>query len=255
VGQGNGVAPAIWAVTSTVIINMMRSAGHGLHILSAISGLLISFVCYAFVDDTDVIHAAVSPLSTGEDVLEDMQPVVDRWEGGIRATGGAPVPSKSHWFLIDFLWTGKQWRYRTIEELPGDVSVLDKDGKRTILERHDPSTATETLGVWQAMDGNNSAEVNALRKKADEFAESMRTGFLSKTDAWYALTSTILKLWNIQWLMLPLSRKNNGNISLLRFSKWDFHELVSLGTSPAMFSLDPRLSKDSDSFIPGITKN
>jgi hypothetical protein len=88
---------------------MMHFVEHGLHIVSAISGILISFVCYAFVDDTDVIHAAASPLSTGEDVLDDMQQVVNRWEGGIRATGGVLVPVKSYWFLIDFLWTGKKW--------------------------------------------------------------------------------------------------------------------------------------------------
>jgi hypothetical protein len=43
------------------------------------------------------------------------------------------------------------------------------------------------------MDGNNKAEVLHLRKKADDFAESMRTGYLSKNDAWYALTATIMK--------------------------------------------------------------
>jgi hypothetical protein len=126
------LAPAIWAVISMVIIMMMHTAGHGLHILSAISGILISFVCYAFVDDTDVVHA--SPASSGEDVLADMQTVVDRWEGGLHDTGGALVPSKSHRYLIDFVWTGQKWRYRTIEELPGDISVLDKDGKHTVLE-------------------------------------------------------------------------------------------------------------------------
>jgi hypothetical protein len=193
VGQGNGAGPAIWAAISTVIINMMRAAGHGLNLASAISGILLSFVCYAFVDDTDVIHVAISPLSTGEDVLLEMQTVIDRWEGGIRATGCALVPSKSCWFLIDFLWTGTKWRYRTMNEMLGDISVLDKDGRRTNLDRHDASTATETLGVWQAIDGNNSKEVEALRKKTENFAESMRTGTLSKADAWYALNTTILK--------------------------------------------------------------
>jgi hypothetical protein len=201
VGQGNGAGPVIWAVISTVIINMMQTAGRGLNIVSAISGTLISFaVCYAFVDDTDVIHAAPSRMSKGEDVLADMQKVVDRWEGGIRAMGGALVPSKSHWFLIDFCWTGKKWRYRTIDELPGDISVLDKDGERTVLDRHEASTATKTLGVWQAMDGNNLVEVKALRAKTDEFAESMHTGILSKANAWYALTTTILK--TLEYLMV-----------------------------------------------------
>ena len=208
VGQGNGAGPAIWAVISTVIINMMRTAGHGLHIISALSCALLSIVCYAFVDDTDVVHASPSPLSTGEDVLADMQTVVDRWEGGIRATGGALVPSKSHWYLIDFVWTGTNWRYRKKAELPGDVSVLDKDGHRTILERHDPSIATETLGVWQAMDGNNQLEIQALRKKTEDFAESMRTGFLSKADAWYALNSSILKTLEYPMVATTISRKS-----------------------------------------------
>ena len=208
VGQGNGAGPAIWAVISTVIINMMRTAGHGLHIVSALSCILISFVCYAFVDDTDVVHASPSPLSTGEDVLADMQTVVDRWEGGLRATGGALVPSKSHWYLIDFVWTGTKWRYRTKVELPGDVSVLDKDGIRTVLDRHDPATATETLGVWQAMDGNNSAEIRVLRKKTEAFAESMRTGFLSKADAWYALNSSFLKTLEYPMVATTISQKS-----------------------------------------------
>jgi hypothetical protein len=94
--QGNGPGPAIWAVISTVIINMMHTAGHGIHNISALSGLLNSFVCYAFVDDTNMVHASSSPLVSGEDVLTDMQTAVNRWEGGIRATGGAIVPGKSH---------------------------------------------------------------------------------------------------------------------------------------------------------------
>ena len=43
------------------------------------------------------------------------------------------------------------------------------------------------------MDGNNKDEILHLRKKADAFAESMRTGYLSKNDAWFALTATIMK--------------------------------------------------------------
>ena len=45
-----------------------------------------------------------------------------------------------------------------------------------------------------AMDGNNVEECQHLRKKTMEFADNMRTGFLSKNDAWYALNSTIMKM-------------------------------------------------------------
>jgi hypothetical protein len=57
-----------------------------------------------------------------------MQRSVDRWEGGLRATGGALVPAKSHWYLIDFVWTGKLWQYRTCDKMPGKLSILDTTG-------------------------------------------------------------------------------------------------------------------------------
>ncbi len=47
--------------------------------------------------------------------------------------------------------------------------------------------------MLQAMDGNNWAEVQHLHGKAEAFSDSMPTGFLSKNDAWYALTATIMK--------------------------------------------------------------
>ena len=84
---------------------MMVTAGHGVNLLSAMSGTLISFICYAFVDDTDVVHAGSDVYTSGEDVMREMQVVVDRWEGGLRATGGALVPSKSYWYMIDFKWS------------------------------------------------------------------------------------------------------------------------------------------------------
>jgi len=120
---------------------------------------------YAFVDDTDVIQSACNVNQTGEDVVPQIQLSVNRWEGGLQATGGAHAPSKSHWYLIDFIWTGKAWQYRTGAEMPGELSILDTNGQQVILVRHKPSEATETLGVWQAMDGNNTKQIAQLLKK------------------------------------------------------------------------------------------
>ena len=64
------------------------------------------FVCYAFVDDTDLVHASDRDAPTDDlgmtDLVTEMQAVVDTWEGGLRASGGALVPSKSYWYLIHF---------------------------------------------------------------------------------------------------------------------------------------------------------
>jgi hypothetical protein len=45
----------------------------------------------------------------------------------------------------------------------------------------------------QAMDRNNVDKIEHLLKKAVVLADLMRTGFLSKNDAWLALTATIMK--------------------------------------------------------------
>ncbi len=208
VGQGNGAGPAIWAVISTVIIAVMATQGHGFNLLSALTSTLISFVCYAFVDDTDLVHSARTTANSGEDVIAEMQEVLDRWGGVLRATGGALVPSKSYWYVIDFIWTGSKWAYRSMTDMPGDILITGVDGQRVVLTRHDPDVGLETLGVMQAMDGNNREEVRHLRKKADAFAESMRTGYLSKNDAWYALTATIMKTMEYPMAAITLTEKN-----------------------------------------------
>jgi hypothetical protein len=59
----------------------------------------------------------------------------------------------------------------------------------------------------QAMDGHNAAEILHLGNKAAAFAEFMRTGFLSKTYAWFALTATILK--TMQYPMATTTMKES----------------------------------------------
>ena len=155
---------------------------------------VVQFVCFAFVDDADVVHTAKDVDTTGDIVLQEMQQAIDHWEGGLKATGGALVPEKSYWYLIDFVWTGDRWRYATKEDLPGDISIntVDDEG-RAVLLRYEASVAQKTLGVFLAMDGNNIEETRYLRQKAVDFAECVRTGFLSRQDATYALHRTIMK--------------------------------------------------------------
>jgi hypothetical protein len=190
VGQGNGAGPAIWAAISLVLIMAMATQGHAFNI---IIGVLVSMFCYAFVDDTDIIHLAASTAVKGEEVIGLMQEILDCRGGLLRATGGALVPKKSYWYAIDFQWTESSWKYRTISDIPGNILITGVDGKRVVLTRYNPEVAKETLGVMQAMDGNSKAEITHLCGKSDKFADDMRIGFRKKNDAWYALTATILK--------------------------------------------------------------
>ena len=54
--QGNGAGPGIWMLASVPIINMLKARGFGFKVTNVMSRENFSFVCYAFVDDTDLLH-------------------------------------------------------------------------------------------------------------------------------------------------------------------------------------------------------
>jgi hypothetical protein len=94
IGQGNGAGPAIWAVLSTPLLNLLRTKGFGCEFVSPISGERLRFVGYTFVDDTDVIESKAAT-DTYRDAMQDLQTAVDTREGGLKATCGAIVPEKT----------------------------------------------------------------------------------------------------------------------------------------------------------------
>jgi hypothetical protein len=140
VGQGNGAGPAIWAVVSTPILNMLRSKGLGCKFISPFSSKVTKFVGYSFVDDTDLIVSMCDKYSSRQAMI-DLQTSLDTWEGGLKATGGALVPEKTYWYLIDFTWTAGQWSYKTISDSPGSIFANDLQGCRKEIDRIEPSQA------------------------------------------------------------------------------------------------------------------
>ncbi len=84
-----------------------------------------------------------------EGLITEMQAVVDTWEGGLRASGGALVPAKSYWYLIDWVWEQGKWNYATQVDISGNLTIRDTYGsKQVILKRYNPDFAKETLGVF-----------------------------------------------------------------------------------------------------------
>ena len=113
-GQGNRIGPTLWALISTELIMMMFRKRHGVEFLSATTLTLVSLVCFAFVDDTD-LPITVGKHSTGEDLINRFQEALDQWAVGLTVTGGELAPIQSWCYLVDHVWTGREWRYRTKE--------------------------------------------------------------------------------------------------------------------------------------------
>ena len=125
--QGNGAGPGIWMLVSIPIINMLKARGFGFKVVNAMSQDQSTFVCYAFVDDTDLVHASDQDIGL-DGLVDEMQSLVDTWEGGLRASGGALVPDKSYWYLIHFTFQNNRWRYTSIEDTPAKITIRDVSG-------------------------------------------------------------------------------------------------------------------------------
>ena len=101
VGQGNGAGPTIWAVISTVFFDLLRDKGYGFKLKAPLSKLALHIAGCGFVDDTDIMQIGLD-----EDdyftVAAKLQEALKWWEVCTKVSGGALVPSKSWYGLVDF---------------------------------------------------------------------------------------------------------------------------------------------------------
>ena len=193
--QGNAAAPIIWVVVSTPLLNMLRTAGNGAHILSAISQEPASIIAFAFVDDTDLPCMDFrNDAIRADEVMVQMQDAIDRWEGGLKTTGGAIAPEKSWVYPIDFSFAEDgTWYYRSPEDIGWDFTVKDHNDVRQPLPQLAASEGKETLGVFLAPDGNNDEAITNMLDQSGTWADLVKTGHLDASDVWRALHSTVLK--------------------------------------------------------------
>ncbi len=133
-------------------------------------------------------------------MANELQRALDLWEGGLHATGGALVPEKSHWYLVDFRWTGSNWKYLSVQDNPISIWVTDIHGNRKELKRLEIYEATTTLGVDITADGNNESQFKKMKEASIKWADQVRTGRLKRSEVSLALHST---LWRTLAYPLP----------------------------------------------------
>ena len=193
-GQGNGASPTIWTLISSPLLTMMRKLNFGVTFSSPLSKEAICFVGCSFVDDTDLLQTSPSLGESVHQFQHRMQQAINAWSSGLRATGGALVPHKSWIYPIEFSFDAKgDYTYTPINQLDLQFTVPDSQQQRCPLEQINPNEAKETLGVFLAPDGNETAQINYLRTKVASWVDRVRSNHLSKHHAKLALTSTIYK--------------------------------------------------------------
>ena len=113
--QGNGAAPAGWAVISICILNAHGRKGHGAKFICPVTKLQKHLSAILYVDDTDIIHIDLTRNETVDEVHRYIQESVDSWGNLLIATGGALQPAKCFYSIISFEGDRGAWRYASNE--------------------------------------------------------------------------------------------------------------------------------------------
>jgi len=149
------------------------------------------------VDDTDLCVTQES--DEGNKVIQQMQKAVTQWDGLLWASGGALVPEKCFWYLIDFEYTNNRWKYKKSNQAPGQITMLDSTRKQVTIQRLEPSEARRTLGVRLAPDGNMETELAYLLDTAKTWQRQMKNSRLGRWESNFSLRNVIMRK-----LMYPL---------------------------------------------------
>ena len=161
--QGNGAAPACWLIICSILMYCSKSKGYGSHIISPISGAVIDFLGEIYVDDTDLI-VTHPDLEMQEAVLDGLNSSADAWSFGLNITGGVINTDKSQWILAAYKWINGIWRYHPQPDV--NITIPLPDGTRAPISPGHVTTAEKSLGVWSAIDGDDSKRIeeNITRK-------------------------------------------------------------------------------------------
>ena len=207
--QGNGAATTTWVIISTLLLNMLQSARNGGHFQSLVSKERTHLVAFAFVDNTDLLSLNMIDLNiTFDDVATQMQESIDRWEGGLKTTGGAIIPHKSWIYAMDFEFDShRKPHFKLIHDLDYQFNVLDENNICQPLEKIEYNKGKETLRVFLDPEVNHEEAASQLYKKSKEWRDNIKAGHLSRDNAWLAIQSTIMKTLEYPLPALMLSKQ------------------------------------------------
>ncbi len=209
--QGNGMAGLSWLAVGSTIVEAMQRLGFGYKTWSLISNRAVELACYAFVDDTNLIHSNDDPNVSSADLIDEAQDALHSWEGLLKATGGALAPEKSFWSLVEVFCKNGTWGYRTQSDTPGNLQLYNNGNPETAA-RIEVTKAKEELGIQIRPDGKMIDEIKHLRRKAQNWADSVRTKKPPAHLVKYSLTHCIMKTIEYPLMATYMTKKDTDYI-------------------------------------------
>jgi hypothetical protein len=137
----------------------------------------------AFVDDTSLGFTDTGA-HTPASLTDTLSTIAKTWEKLLFYSGGSLNLKKCSWYIMH--WTWDKGRPKLTPDSPTDTTLqLTTQGNeenRTTIQRSPISKSNRILGVYLSPDGNFTTQLQILKKKADDFAYSLRSPRLTPQD-------------------------------------------------------------------------
>ena len=219
--QGNGAASPIFIAISCVILSYLESQIVGIHFISAISLSLFSIVAILYVDDSDILIAALQKDETSSSIFRRTQKAATSYQSAVHQTGGAVRPDKCRWYSIHFLWKNDKWTYLKKCNTEDSLQILDSNFVAQPIKRLSVSQGWKGLGVVSSPDGNWHDHVKYLiEEKIIPWNNGISSFYLQRHDIYRAATTSIFKTVDYSLPATFLSSKQCHNINVQLHKKY-----------------------------------
>jgi hypothetical protein len=187
--QGNGAAPAGWAVVSICIIKAHKKKGHGTHFLCPITKLKNHIAGVIYMDNTNLIHFCMDERQVEEDTFFGIQEAIINWGQLLLASGGALKPAKCFFHLILFKWNvdGKCFYEKNDKNKEFRAVVPLVDGSFAQIEHLGVNEPTKTLGSLTCPSGCNKGAIKYMQTKATDWNNMVAAGKLGRWNIWFMM--------------------------------------------------------------------
>ena len=185
--QGNGAAPAGFAVISITILHAHKRKGHGTVIKCPITNKDGHLAAILFVDDCDLLHLRMDRNETVQEAHQAMQESMTNWGKLLIATGGSLKPEKCFSYVISFEWDRQgRWRYQSNEQYEeSDLYVPLQDGSSIPIDNLPVTECRETLGMFSSPSGNNKGSIKKMQDKAQEWIDTAKNRKITRRSVWF----------------------------------------------------------------------
>ena len=144
-----------------------------------------------------------------KDIVQELQGLLDIWKGILCTTGGTldcEYQNKSNWYNVNYEWNKhRRLRYCDLDETL-ERTMLDEKGYWKIVTHYYSDDAHKKLEFMIAPDGQNSQQVDRMRRISLQFGYRIRVGYTKGYAVFQALQSTVMRTLNYPLPAITISK-------------------------------------------------